>query len=427
MSEDQVVGWQAGPRPEWVSAVNDGQVPPIAEEAALPLQRDSLLSEARARLAIADGGMADFGDEAFLEPLDIFLEAIEKEAELHLTGRWLTRRFLLRLLEVRLQLIAYLRADPGVVEEVIGEPLFVTGAPRTGTTILYALLAEEPGLRAPLGWELLRPLPPPDPATFDQDPRIGLADRELRLPAEVVDSLDAIHEYGGRLPKECLSAMSFELRSEEFTARYHVPTYTAWLDRCDMRPAYEMHRLVLQILQRRSKGRQWVLKSPVHLHSLPVLRRIYPDASIAITHRDPLAVLGSATSLIATLRWAHSDHVDFQEIGRYHAGRYQADLDRLVTWSEDGTLGGDRVRHVQYDRFLADPMGAVRKLYGDLGRPLEPPAQGAMEAQLRSQRQGRHGAHRYSFDALGLDMDEQRAGFARYQEYFGVASELGAS
>ena len=95
----------------------------------------------------------------------MLLPALEHEAELTVMGRWMTRRFLLRFLEVRLQLAAYVRDDPGVVDEEIRAPWFVTGAPRTGTTILHALLAQDPTSRVPEGWELLRPGPAPEPRT----------------------------------------------------------------------------------------------------------------------------------------------------------------------------------------------------------------------------------------------------------------------
>ena len=101
----------------------------------------------------------------------------------------LARELQLRLLEVRLQLMAYLRADPGVLDEEIEAPLFVAGAPRTGTTLLHGLLATDPAHRAPLGWELLRPLPPPDPDPEKRarDPRIGIVERELTLrPGQVL-------------------------------------------------------------------------------------------------------------------------------------------------------------------------------------------------------------------------------------------------
>jgi hypothetical protein len=394
--------------------VNAGDVLFIAEEAALPFTRDSLLGEARARMALDD-----FGDDGFLEPLDILLPALEEEAELTILGRWLTRRFVLRMLDVRLQLTEYVKQDPGVRDEPIERPLVVTGAPRTGTTILHSLLMQDPSLRGPVGWELLRPVPPPDPAHRDDDPRIALADRELRAPAMVVDELDAIHVYGGTMPKECLSAMSFELRSEEFTARYHVPSYADWLYSCDMTPAYEMHKLVLQVLQRRTGAPNWVLKSPVHLHSLPELLKVYPDAQIAVTHRDPLTVLGSVSSLVSVLRYAHSDAVDMTELGRFHSELWHENLDGLV----DAALHDGQVHHSQYADFLTDPFGVVRSVYAAFGRDLSPDAEARMKAYLANRPKDKHGTHEYSFDDLGLDRVAESAKFARYRARFSVPEE----
>ncbi len=231
------MSWQPPPRPDWVRALLHEKSGPLAEEAALPLTRDALLGEAAARQgrdATADAfGRPGFEAEPAIENLDRLLDAVEREATLHALGRVLTRRFLLRLLEVRLQLLAYLDRDPSVVDEEITAPLFVAGAPRTGTTILHALLAADPRHRVPLGWELLRPLPPP--LGGSDDARAALADRELVAPQTIVSGLLAIHEYGGRKPKECLSAMSFALQSEEFTARYAVPSYERWLVESDCR------------------------------------------------------------------------------------------------------------------------------------------------------------------------------------------------
>ena len=416
--------WAGPARPEWVAAANRGEVWPIAEEASAALELETLLAEGRARMGIPDGGLADFGSPDFLEPLQRYLDAVATEAELTAVGRWMTRQFLVRLLCGRLQLIAEVARDPGVLDERVVEPLVVTGAPRTGTTIMHALLAQDPGHRAPLGWELLWPVPPPEPSTADHDVRIALADRELRLLAVVSSDLDAIHEYTGRMTKECLSAMSFAFRSEEFVSRYHVPTFAEWFFSCDMGPAYDMHRLVLQVLQRRWPARRWTLKSPVHLHSLPVLLAHYPDARIVVTHRDPPTVLGSVTSLIATLRWAYSDHVDYEGIAQAHARLYHADLDGLVTACSDGTLDPSRVHHVRYADFMASPVDAVRGVYDAFGWDLSATAEERMRDYLRRRPQGMHGAHAYAFDDLGLDRVEQRARFARYQAAFGVPDEV---
>lgn len=422
--------WQAPERPEWVAAINAGRVPLIGVEAELPLDRDELLATARARLGLVDGGAADFGAPGFaaepmIEALDHVLRALEEEAELTPLGRWMTRHFILRLLEVRLQLMAWLRSDPGLREEPIERPLFVAGAPRTGTTILFDLLAADPDRRAPLGWELLRPVPPPDPdpAISARDPRIGLADRELIRPQTVVSGLLGIHVYGGRQPKECLSSMSFTFLSEEFTARYRIPSYERWLDSVDLTPAYDMHKLVLQMLQRRTGPASWVLKSPVHLHALPTLLRTYPDAQIAITHRDPLTLLTSLSSLIATLRYAHSDSVDFAEIGAAHARRYRATFTRLIEGLADGTLPTEQIHHSRYADFVTDAMGVVESLYDRFDCPLSPRTADRIRASLEARPKGAHGGHAYRFEDMGLSVETERARFRSYCEAFGIAEE----
>ena len=424
------MSWTPPPRPEWVVAANAGRVPPFAAEAALPFERDALLAEARARLGLPDGGAADVGAagydaEPFADALGRLAVALEREAALHAVGRWLARQQLLRVLEVRLQLMAWLRADPGVRDEPIAAPLFVAGPPRTGTTILHALLAADPAHRAPLGWELLRPVPPPDPdpARAAADPRVALADRELVLPQAVVSGLLAIHEYGARRPKECLSAMSYSLLSEEFTTRYRVPSYEAWLARADPAPAYAMHRLVLQVLQRRTGASAWVLKSPVHLHALPALFAAYPDARVAVTHRDPLPMLASLASLTATLRFAHSDEVDPAEIARGLVARWRATLERLARGCDDGTLPAAQLHHSRFADFERDPLAVAAGLYARFGRTLSPVASARMRAALAARPRGEHGEHAYSLEGIAPDLAALREGFRAYQARFAVPDE----
>jgi hypothetical protein len=166
------------------------------------------------------------------------------------------------------------------------------------------------------------------------------------------------------------------------------------------------------------------LKSPVHLHSLPVLLATYPDARLVVTHRDPLAVLPSVTSLVATMRWAHSDHVDFADIGRYHTDLYSRSLDGLVDLTERGAFEGVTVHHTHYSAFMADPIGTVDTVARAIGTPLNGVTTTRMHEYLDAHPQGRHGEHRYSFDDLGLDRTEARERFARYQQSFAVESEV---
>lgn len=293
------------------------------------------------------------------EPFRMVVAGLRGDARLTDVGAAFTRRWLLRLLRGHAALRTYAAEDPGVLDERIDAPVIVAGAPRTGTTYLHGLLAQAPGLRAPEGWELLTPVPPPTGDEPDDDPRIGAADEELTFPQRVSEPMLSIHRYAGRMHKECLSAMSFAFRSEEFVSRYHLPGYVDWLTTADMGPAYAEHRRVLQVLQRRRSGERWVLKSPVHLNNLPTVMATYPDAGVVITHREPAEVLGSVTSLIATLRRAFSDDVDEDAIGRYHLALYGRTLSALGDWLDTGVVAPDRVVHVHQADLIADPQRTV--------------------------------------------------------------------
>lgn len=396
---------------DWVATVNRGEVLPLAEVAAMPFTLDDLVGRVAANRAESTGAVTGALDDDDRAALGVLLPALEHEARLSVLGRWITHRYLERLLAQRVALEAYERSDPGVLDERVTEPWFVVGPPRSGTTALYAMLAADPRLRAPEGWELLRPVPPPALAG-DVAGRVALADLELRTPQVVSGGMDAIHVYAARAPKECLSAMSFSFRSEEFVARYSVPSYTDWLAAVDPTPAYAMHRRVLRVLQRGSPTRtRWVLKSPVHLHALPTLLATYPDARIVVTHRDPAAFLASVSSLIVTLRSVHSDHVDPVAVGRYHLELYARSLDRLVDQVDDGTLDARRIVWVRHADLVADPAAVLHRVYrraavdlpDDLVATLTAADQGTADA----------GTHRYDAAAFGIDPDEVAVRFAR--------------
>ncbi len=410
--------WEPPPRPDWALAINEQRILPITSEAGDSLSAPQLLAEALVRQGRPANDLAAYvapgpgTGEDFFDAYERAVRSIEEQANLNVLGRWMTRRFLLRLIQGRLQICEYVRLDPAVRNEVIAAPIVVIGAPRTGTTALHGLLAADFRHRVPLGWEFLRPVPPPDPE-IENDPRIALADEELRLPQLVTDGISAIHSYSGRMNKECLSAMSFAFRSEEFISRYSTDDYAQWLHSCDMTPAYEMHKLILQILQRQQPTSRWVLKSPVHLHNLDVLQSTYPDACLVMTHREPMDILGSVTSLIAQLRWAHSDVVSTEEIGRYHAELYWRDLDGIT---EREPI--ENCIHISFQDLNEKPVDQIQRLYEYFSIPMTDDVLRAVKEKAAAASDSREAAHRYSFAWLGIDFDATYARFSPYRAKF---------
>ena len=411
------MAWSVGPQASWVAEANRGERPEFRPIPG-PFNAGALIEDALKRSHSADQFVANqFADDDFAEPLSVFCEALETTAQLTPLGRWATQRYLRRLLAVRLELEAYEAAHLELNDEAIVEPIFVIGPPRSGTTVLHRHLGAVAGHRVARGWEFTRPLPPPDPKTYDHDPRILETADELEFPQAVAAGLRSIHTYSAQMPKECLSAMSFAARTEEFISRYNVPAYVEWLQACDMAPAYAMHRRILRVLQQRMPSARWVLKSPVHLQAVPTLVATYPDASFIVTHREPAEFLASVSSLVATLRSAFSNSVDAVAIGHYHQDLYQRSLNALVDHVDQGVLPTERTIHVAFKDLVADTPTAVGTICASLGIDAAA-SQASTSIVAKEVREDAAGAHKYQPADFGLNSADMTRSFERYRTRF---------
>src|SRR5262245_25465626 len=138
------------------------------------LDAGALLDAARRRT-----GLDDFGDGAFRDGLEHLSRAWDGEARLTPVGRAMARRQALDLLESRLRMQDEWRRHPEMSAGAVRAPIFVLGLPRTGTSILHELLAQDPQNRVPMTWEVMWPWPPPDAATYESDPRIARAEQHF--------------------------------------------------------------------------------------------------------------------------------------------------------------------------------------------------------------------------------------------------------
>jgi hypothetical protein len=320
--------------------------------------------------------------------------------------------------------IAERRAHPQIADTPVVPPIVIVGQGRTGTTILHDLLSQDPATRVPRSWEVDRPCPPPRTETYDTDARIDEVESTMAMVDLVIPGFRAMHPLGARLAQECVRITALDFRSMIFPTQYRVPSYARWLlDEADMAPAYEWHRAFLQHLQSQHPTQRWVVKSPGHIWALDALVAAYPDALLVQTHRDPLRIIASVSSLIATLRSLATDDPSIPGAAAEFGEYILEGLDRSVTAREDGTVRADRVVDTNFDEFMADPFATIHTIYDRLGLELTNDAESRMRAFLADHPQDKYGKHRYTFAATGLDEAAWRERACRYQEYFGVPSE----
>ena len=337
----------------------------------------------------------------------------------------MARTDLIRALERRLQLVRWHADHPEIGEGAIVRPLVIIGQARTGTTIFHELMALDSANRVPLTWEVDQPFPPPETATYDTDPRIEAYQKELDRFVRMTPDFKKIHRMGALIPQECILITTSEFASMNFVAPYRVPDYARWLmHEADLVPAYRYLRRMLQLLQWHHSAERWVLKSPAHILSLPALLEVFPDACLIHTHRDPLKVLSSVTSLLVVLRSLWSGDVDSHEIGRECSEWHRIGYERAVDLRSSGAIAPEQVIDVAFRDFVADPVAQVRRVYEHFGLTLEDRVAADMRAYVAANPSDRDGKHEHRFEHTGLDLEEERARMRRYQEYFRVASEF---
>lgn len=384
----------------------------------ISLQADKLLATAR-----DNTGLDDFGDDSFRKPFAMLLDSLEEEGQLTLFGRVMARGDILRLLHNRLAIVDTLKRNPEIEQQPITQPLVVVGPPRTGTTIFHDLLAQDASMRVPLSWEAAYPCPPPEAATYRSDPRIAKVQSDLDQVDKLLPEFKKMHPMGADHPQECVSITAHDFTSMMFDTQFRVPSYEGWMNEADVSSAFHFHRKFLQLLQWKTPAERWALKSPQHLWHLGALLDEYPDARIVQTHRDPLRVLVSVSSLIATLRSLGSEAVDLQEIARLYADWLARGFNHTVALRKSGRLPTEQVIDMQFSDFIQDQVGCVRRAYEHFGWQLSPAATTSMQHFLDNHPADKHGRHLYSFADIGMDLEEVGELFRPYREYFGIKTE----
>lgn len=374
--------------------------------------------------AMRNTGLSDFGRPYFRDGLRRLITSFENEARMNAKGRGIAHALLLRHLENRLLVTRDWKLHPEIGNEKIERPIFMVGLPRTGSTILHDLFAQDPDNRAPMTWECHRPSPPTERATFDTDPRIAECDAWIAsTSARLVPEYKAIHSMGAQLAQECVMLQGYDFMSIIYANQFRVPSYEAWVEETDLHSVYATHKRQLQYMQWHCPGERWVLKSVGHLWGLDCLFEAYPDARFVLTHRDPVKFLASHASLVAAGRRMTSDDIDPHEIGRDWSKTWEGALRQGMAFRTSGKVDEKQFFDVHFLDFLNDPIAMVGTVYVHFGLHLSAEAERRMRAFLAANPQGKHGQHRYTLDQFGLDPAAVRERFRFYSEHYNVQPE----
>ncbi len=380
------------------------------------------LLDASAMLAAAEveTGLSDWGDASFADRFTLAVEKI-RVAGMDEVGERAAIANAHWLLTDRLRFFDDHKAhDLG--REVISRPLFVSGEPRSGTTLLHALLSVDPEARALRFWEVMHPSPPPGLA-MPNDPRRGQADAEWReINARLPQWLRS-HPYndmlGDGLPED-ERTWAFDLRMMTPTAWWRVPMGMG-VTGLPANPVaqYRIHKMMLQAIQHGRTPKKWVLKG-FHAGRFPAFFDAYPDARLLYIHRDPVQSIASRIQMVADLTEGLTGSVDMAAQSKLHTRLGRESFHGLMA---NPMIDDPRIHHVRYADFMADPLGIIRGFYAFAGYDLTPAAEAAMRAYLADNRGDRHGKFVYSIDLIDGDVEAIHEEFAAYRARYRIEIE----
>ena len=345
--------------------------------------------------AIENTGLSDFGeDTSYLIGLRKLLEQQDHESDLKVPIGYSLK--LLFVLEQRLKAEQRFKDNPNALNNAIEKPLVITGMVRTGSTAMQHLAAGDPNRQHLQYWMSEYPQPRPPRETWGEHPDFVACQERLDGIYAKVPETKAMHFNAADIPDECAHLMAQTFTDEYWQICSRVPLYNEWYENCDMVPTYKQHKKLLQLIASNEPHKPWTIKYPVHLKHLKSFLKVYPDARIIWTHRDPASVLSSYTNMNATNRAmsVRPETIDRDDL--LH--------EQMEVWA-DATARAVEVRKqypdsqfvdVHFDDYVADPVAQMERAYKKLGIEWTPEAEQGMTRWHDDHPRHKHGKHEHS-------------------------------
>ena len=383
------------------------------------LTEDAILAAARGAT-----GLADFGPDDFRERLAVLLADWNGDTRAYALKRQFLLDYAIRYATNRLLIHDLLKRHPEIHDEQIERPIVVVGMPRSGTTHLLNLLGADSRLASTPLWRTYAPVPnPKEPMNADgSDPRYTrVAEKwEAQLASNPMSA--AMHAMEPDHFHEDVELMGPNFAGYNFEWLARSPRFRDYHLSHDQTEHYLYMKTVLKIFQWQDvqaglPRKRFVTKCPQHLEQLPVLREVFPDATVAITYRDPVEVIQSAITMIAYGERMSYPTIDTKGLLDYWTDRVERLLRACVRdrhmWGEAQSVD------VPFEEFMKDDMAVVREVRRKAGLPETEQANRDVADYIESHPRGKYGQIVYDLERdFGISPAKLRERFEFYYEAF---------
>lgn len=381
------------------------------------------VDEVIARASKATGGLCDFGeDQSFRERMAVTLQALDEDEGLTRGGRITLLQHMVRVMANRLRIEDLVKRHPEILDIKIDRPLFVAGLPRSGTTHMVNWLAQDDRLRSLSLWESEEPVATVDLAPGEEDPRLRRSAELWGAHDAMLPHMAAMHGMDANSIHEDNELLYMDLNCYSWEFQSRIPRWTDYYFAHDRTPSYAYEKKVLQVLTWHRGPNRWLLKSPQHMENLAAIKSVFPDATMIVIHRDPIAVLRSLTTMLSYSDRIRRDPIDPPGLANLWVGRIErllrACLDQRDAWGAHQSLD------VLFREYMADQENVMRQVYALAGLDLTPQVEKRLIRYLNENPRNKHGKVLYDLEGVfGVNEEVIRERFAFYYERYPVKLE----
>jgi hypothetical protein len=384
---------------------------------AIGLAKIDLSESALIAAAQKQTGLTRFGDESFLPPLRRLLQSLSEEAQLNPMGRLYARANTIDSLKNRLWANACFEAHPEIRQRKIVAPIIIIGPHRSGTTRMQRMLAADSRLQHLKTWEGFNPAPRLDRPDQGRAARYAEVKKALGQAPSFYPGAFVAHPMDADWAEEEMLLLNHSFCGFSVLGAYNIPGYYEWFLQHDKTDAYRTMADLMKLIswsRGDAEDKPWVLKNPQHMLDLDVLLKVFPDAKLVFTHRDPLKTVGSVMSLMWMYAVQHTDVPCRGKVKDVWLDFCERMARRCIELR--ATIPANQQLDVYYEEMNRDWRSAMRRIYDFSGIEFTAEAEHALAQWLtQSESENRHGGHRYALEDFGTTAEavDARLMFAR--------------
>lgn len=372
--------------------------------------KSKALLQAEARIRT---GLEDFGTDEWREGYDRLLDEFD-HAGFSDQGAMAAREHIIANLTARLRAIAGFNAHPEAMARPIVRPMIVTGIVRSGTTALHKLLAMDPQFQGTEHWLCAAPQPRPPLSDWAGNPDFQQARSALAAMIDVAPEVLEDHGMAVDAVEESLNILAHGFHCNMYPSQFAVPEYDHWYRSRDDISSYRYLANVMRLVGAHEQEKTWLIKNPTDSFSLDEVLKVFPDAMIVQTHRDPLQAVPSVVNLIggAHRMYRGEGNIDYPAIFAREQEMWAQAMERAdtVKASKQG-----RVFDIQFNEFVHDQLGTVRTIYDYFGLALSAEPEAAMRRWLAANPRKSQVMQRFTPEHFGGNTSELLSRNAAYR------------